>query len=83
MLADDVRSLLRATAESADETVSAARQRLNDVLEQGKESWERLGEGTARGAHAVDDTVHAHPWTTAAVTLAVGVLVGYLCARSD
>lgn len=80
-LVEDARSLLEATAEIADEKVSAARKRLGAALEAGRETYENLQERVVKGAKMADKTVRTHPYESMAIAFGVGALIGYLMSR--
>jgi ElaB/YqjD/DUF883 family membrane-anchored ribosome-binding protein len=82
-LVDDARELLEATSEIADEKVTAARQRLSDAIEAGKESYEQIQQKVVRGAKAADQTVRSHPYESMAVALGVGLIIGFLVSRRN
>lgn len=81
MLVSDARALLDATAEIADEKVTAARERLMEALERGQAIGEDLKEKAVDAAHEADAVVRKHPYETAAVAFGVGALIGYLLTR--
>ena len=54
-LAEDARALMAATADVAGERVADARKRLSAALDSAKER-------AVRGAKAVDEAVHEHPY---------------------
>ena len=80
-LAEDARALMAATADVAGEKVSAARRRLADVLESGKELYGRVRDKAVEGARVADDAVHEHPYKAIGIALGVGALLGFLVAR--
>lgn len=80
-LVEDARKLLDATSEIADEKISAARKRLADALETGKETYENLQEKVIKGAKIADRTVREHPYESVAVAFGVGALIGLLVSR--
>jgi ElaB/YqjD/DUF883 family membrane-anchored ribosome-binding protein len=75
-LAEDARALMAATADVAGEKVGEARKRLAAALENAKDK-------AIRGAKAVDEAVHEHPYQAVAIGVGVGALIGYLLARRN
>jgi ElaB/YqjD/DUF883 family membrane-anchored ribosome-binding protein len=73
-LAEDARALIAATADVAGEKVGEARKRLTAALENARDK-------AVRGATAVDEAVHEHPYQAIAIGVGVGALLGYLLAR--
>lgn len=75
-LADDVRSLLAATANVAEEKVVEARKRLSGALDKSRTVAER-------GARRADSYVRGHSYETAAIAFGIGALVGLLLGRLE
>ena len=73
-LAEDAQALMAATADVAGEKVGEARKRLAAALENAKEK-------AVRGAKAIDEAVHEHPYQAIAIGVGVGAVIGYLLAR--
>jgi ElaB/YqjD/DUF883 family membrane-anchored ribosome-binding protein len=82
-LVEDARGLLEATSEIADEKIAAARQRLADAIETGKETYENLQEKVVKGAKVADKTVRDHPYESIAIAFGVGALIGFLVSRRN
>lgn len=80
-LAEDARAFMAATADVAGEQVSAARKRLAEALESGKEMYGRVREKAVEGVKAADEVVHEHPYQAIGIALGVGALIGYLVSR--
>ena len=81
-LAEDARALMAATADVAGEKVIEARKRLAAALDSGKKVFGRVREKAVEGSKAADEAVHEHPYEAIGVAFGVGVLIGYLVARS-
>jgi len=73
-LGDDLRALLAATSNVAEDKVVAARERLSDALDKGKSVY-------ARGAKSADKFVRGHSYETAAIAFGLGALAALLLAR--
>jgi ElaB/YqjD/DUF883 family membrane-anchored ribosome-binding protein len=73
-VADDVRSLLAATANSAEEHVKAARKQL-------AESFEKSRHLAERGARRADGFVRGHSYETAAIAFGLGALAVLMLSR--
>jgi ElaB/YqjD/DUF883 family membrane-anchored ribosome-binding protein len=80
-LVEDARGLLEATSEIADEKIAAARKRLAEALESGKETYENLQEKVVKGAKIADQTVRDHPYESIAIAFGVGAVIGFLVSR--
>ena len=81
-LADDAGHLLTATADVAGEKVGEARRRLAAALERCKEGYGYARAKVVEGAKATDVAVHEHPYQAIGIAVGVGVVIGYLAARS-
>jgi ElaB/YqjD/DUF883 family membrane-anchored ribosome-binding protein len=79
-LAEDARDLVAATADIAEEKVSAARKRLAAALDGGKEIYGRARDRAADGVRAADEAVREHPYESIGIAFGVGALVGCLVA---
>ena len=71
-LAEDVRALLFATADMAEEKVIEARKRLLAVLDSGKDAFSRLQEKTVEGAKMADKAVRNRPHHSMGIALGIG-----------
>lgn len=82
---DDAEALLSATVNAAGDKVAAARARMEASLDnvRGKiaETQRAVIDDATAAAQATDEYVHAHPWKTAGIAAAVGVIIGMLLAR--
>ena len=74
-VADDVRSLLAATADAVEDHVVEARKRLAG-------SFERSRNLAERGARRADGFVRGHSYETAAIAFGLGALAILLMIRS-
>jgi ElaB/YqjD/DUF883 family membrane-anchored ribosome-binding protein len=73
-LAEDVRSLLAATANSVEDQVVAARKRLADSFDKSRNLAER-------GARRADGFVRGHSYETAAIAFGLGALAVLMLSR--
>jgi ElaB/YqjD/DUF883 family membrane-anchored ribosome-binding protein len=73
-VAEDARALMAATSDVAGEKVGEARKRPAAALENARDK-------AVRGAKAVDEAVHEHPYQAIAIGVGAGALIGYLLAR--
>lgn len=80
---EDVRSLMAATANMVEETVAAARKRLDAALASGGEFVHRMEDKALEGAKSTDKVLHEHPYPALAIALGVGVFIGWLAAHHD
>lgn len=74
-LGDDLRALLAATSDVAEDKVVEARKRLSSALDKGKSVY-------ARSAKTADSYVRGHSYETAAIAFGIGALTALLIARS-
>ena len=58
------------------------RETLESLLENAKDVCENLQDQTAAAARATDRTVREHPYQAVGVAFGVGILIGFLVARS-
>jgi ElaB/YqjD/DUF883 family membrane-anchored ribosome-binding protein len=81
----DAEELLHATANQAGEKVSAARGRVQESLRTAKEELQHIESAAVdrakAAANATDTYVHQHPWQSAGIAAAVGVVIGMLIGR--
>lgn len=75
-VADDVRSLLAATANSVEDHVVAARKQL-------AQSFEKSRKLAERGARRADGFVRGHSYETAAIAFGLGALAVLLMVRGQ
>jgi ElaB/YqjD/DUF883 family membrane-anchored ribosome-binding protein len=80
-LLEDAQELLAATAHVAEEKVIAARKRLTEALEKGKETWEAVQEKAVASAKATDHAIRENPYRSLGIAVGVGALLGYLLGR--
>jgi len=73
--ADDVRSLLAATANVAEAKVVEARKRLSETLDRSREL-------AGRSARRADHYVREHSYETAAIAFGLGALTAFLLGRA-
>lgn len=88
--ADDLKVLLREaeaalgdSASSAGDKFDELRERLRTALADGKHSLARLRDEGAKQLHKADECVRAHPYQAIGIAAGVGVLIGFLFARSQ
>ena len=82
-LIEDAQALLSATAHVAEEKVEAARQRLTDAIEKGKETWGNVRDQAVAGAKATDQVIRDNPYRALGLAVGVGALIGYLLGRRN
>lgn len=86
---DELKALLReaelalasAGGQATDE-VHALRDRLRDVLANGKETVKNLTASARRQAARADELIQENPYSAIGVAAGVGLIAGYLIARS-
>jgi ElaB/YqjD/DUF883 family membrane-anchored ribosome-binding protein len=86
---EDLKALLREAEEAlggaenaASEEIQALRERLRDVLADGKSTLRQFSDSVRRQAARADEVVRTNPYQTIGVAAAVGLLVGFLISRS-
>ncbi len=84
-LVADLRSLISNRDLDTVPEIRALRQRLDDGMQQVRESTRRAAQDAANRAKdaavAADQYAHDEPWRVAGASLAVGALVGFLFSR--
>ena len=84
-LVDGAEALLRTAQHSGSEQFAAARDKLELRLRHARSELAALEDAAAynvrRAARVADSAVHDHPYTTAGLAAAVGVLIGMLISR--
>lgn len=88
--ADDLKVLLREAEAALSDSASEAgdkfdelRERLRSALKNGKHSLSDLRDQAVRQAHKADECIRTHPYQAIGIAAGVGVLVGFLFARSQ
>jgi ElaB/YqjD/DUF883 family membrane-anchored ribosome-binding protein len=85
-LIGDAEELLKASANQAGEKFSAARQKIEQSLLEGKKSLadaERLlVQKSKEAADIADDYVRENPWSAVGVAIGLGLVLGLLIRRS-
>ena len=82
-IVEDAKELLAATANVAEDKVTAARKRLADALEIGKAALGDIREKAIAGAKATDEVIREHPYQSIGIALGVGALIGFLLSRRN
>jgi ElaB/YqjD/DUF883 family membrane-anchored ribosome-binding protein len=81
----DTEALLRATEEEANDTIKAARARVEGSLASAKTQAEGLETLAADGANAAvkatDKYVHENPWVVIGIAAGVGLIAGWALGR--
>jgi ElaB/YqjD/DUF883 family membrane-anchored ribosome-binding protein len=78
-LMGDVEELLKATAESADDSTSNLRDRLGATLESARGTLgngKKILETSKQGAEVAMSYAHENPWTTAGIATGAAVALG-------
>jgi ElaB/YqjD/DUF883 family membrane-anchored ribosome-binding protein len=85
-LIGDAEELLKATTNQAGEKVTAARQKIEQSLIEGKKALadaEKIViQKSKEYADVADDYVREHPWSAVGVAAGVGLILGLLIRRS-
>jgi ElaB/YqjD/DUF883 family membrane-anchored ribosome-binding protein len=74
--------LMTATADLTGEKVDQARKRLNDALEQAKETYGEVREQALSTVRVADDFISDNPYAAVGIGVAVGMVLGLLLRRS-
>ena len=80
-VARDAEDLVKATAGELGERVREARARLSVAIDAAKDTCERWEEKAIEGAKVTDRVIRDHPYQSAGVAFAVGLLVGVIISR--
>ena len=85
-LVGDAEELLKATTNQAGEKVTAARQKIEQSLIEGKKALadaeKALVKKSKEYADVADDYVRENPWSAVGVAAGVGLILGLLIRRS-
>lgn len=85
-LINDAEELLKVTANQAGETVTIARQKIEQSLIEGKKALadaeKVLVQKTREAADVADDYVRDNPWSAVGIAVGLGLLLGVLIRRS-
>ena len=71
------------SASEAGDKFDELRERLRAALADGKVSLSRLKEQATRQAQKADECIRTHPYQAIGIAAGVGVLIGFLFARSQ
>lgn len=82
-LADNARDLLDATADQAGEKVAAARKRLSEALEKGREAFSMAQERAVEGAKVTDKMIRENPYPAMAIAFGLGAVLGIVLSRGS
>lgn len=85
VVVNDLESMLKATANSADQDVRALSERLRDRLGAARErlvdAEHAVLEKGRQIARTTDDYVHENPWTSIGIAAGIGLLLGIVVGR--
>ncbi len=70
--------LMAATAELTGEKVEEARNRLNEALEQGQETYGEVRDQALSSVRVADDFICDNPYAAVGIGLVVGAVIGFL-----
>jgi ElaB/YqjD/DUF883 family membrane-anchored ribosome-binding protein len=73
--------LVESTREDLNDSAKEARKRLNRAIESAKMSCGDLEKKAMESAKATDETIRSHPYETAGICFAAGLLIGVLFSR--
>ena len=77
-IAGYAQDLMTATAELTGEKVETARNRLNQALEQGTETYKEVREQALSSVRVVDDFISDNPYAAVGIGVVVGVGIGFM-----
>lgn len=77
-LAEDAKTLIRATLDVADAKVIAARERLESALDSSMNVVDRVQTKTIEGVRMTDECVRNHPYETVALAFGIGAMLSCL-----
>lgn len=84
-MVDEIDAYLKSAADTGDQKIAAARERLTTQIRELRAQVDELNEATTarvkRVAQQADQTVHAHPYGAMGVAAAAGLLIGFLASR--
>lgn len=81
----DAEDLLRATASTAGERVTAAREKVQESVQRAKvklaEVEDVIIDRSRQAARVTDEYVREHPWRAVGIATGIGVIIGMLISR--
>lgn len=80
-LKNHAKALVEATHHITDEKVSAARGKLNDIIDSVSETVENAEHQVVEKAKRVDGFIKENPYKTAGIAVGIGVLLGLILFR--
>lgn len=80
-LTQDARDLIAATADSAEDNIRLARNRLSSAVNSGGEVFERVRDDARDKARCAGQTVCDHPGIALGIVVAIGALIALLVTR--
>jgi ElaB/YqjD/DUF883 family membrane-anchored ribosome-binding protein len=85
VLSNAAQDLMRATKAQTGETVSAARQRIQESLEQARvklaDADALVRERARQAAQYTDEYVHENPWRAIGIAAGIGLVLGLILTR--
>jgi len=82
MIVNDGEELLKATVNASGEGIIAARARFAEQVINVKAKLADASQPAVDKARQADDYVHDNPWNAVGVAAVVGILIGFLAAKS-
>lgn len=73
--------LLENTAETIGGKVHEIRERLNDALEEARDTCRKLEDKSIEGARAADKSIREHPYRSIGLAFGIGLFIGALLTR--
>ncbi len=84
-MVDEIDTYLKSAADSGDQKIAAARDRLTAQIRELRSQVDELNQATAasmrRVAERADQTVHSHPYGAMGAAAAAGLIIGFLASR--
>jgi ElaB/YqjD/DUF883 family membrane-anchored ribosome-binding protein len=78
---DDAQDLVSATADVAEETFTAARERLDSALDAARAYSREMQRKAVAAGKLMDATFHARPYQALGLAVGLGVLLGLMLRR--
>jgi len=82
-IVEHAQDLLAVTAGLAGDNVAAARKRLTEALEKGKEVYDEFRNRTVTSAKAAHKFIRKNPYAALGIGLGMGVIIGFFIRGSD
>ena len=81
-VAENAKDLMASTGAELRDKAKIAEKRLKDAVHAAKDTCQSLQAKTMIGARKADRVIRRHPYETAGIVLAIGLMAGWLASRA-